>query len=69
MEVSLIRKHSIIAKITFGIGLIFFIFGCVALLNLLDDSSIIVLNKSMAFGYLLLGISLILSSFLLHEKE
>jgi hypothetical protein len=63
------RKHSIIGKITFGIGLIFFILGCVALLGLLDDSSIIVANKSMAFAYLPLGISLILTSFLYTKKN
>ncbi|WP_044747750.1 hypothetical protein [Bacillus alveayuensis] len=63
------RKHSIIGKITFGLGLIFFIFGCVALLGLSDDSSIIVANKSIAFAYLPLGISLILTSFLYTKKN
>jgi hypothetical protein len=57
------RKLSMIGKITLGIGLIFFIFGCVHLLGLLNVFSMNIPNKSIAFGYLLIGISLIFSSF------
>ncbi|MFD2683094.1 hypothetical protein [Bacillus seohaeanensis] len=55
------RKHTLIGKITFWLGFVFFLFGCFSALGPLGYSSVVP-NKTFAIIYLTCGISLLLSS-------
>jgi hypothetical protein len=61
------RKLCTLGKISFWVGCIFAILGCVGVFGLFDDSPLVP-NQSLAMDYVPLGISLMLSSFFYKKR-